>query len=97
MDSGGFSGIAVFLVLAVITGVIGWLAVQQSKIKRQIEEDRRERERNELAGMTAATPSAPPEVGHGSIPDITPQSLPKITPGGTPPPDARSHHHGGGH
>ena len=87
MDSGSFNGIAVFLVLAVITGVITYLAVQQSKIKRQIEEDRRKRERDELTalgGISPTTTGMAPRMAPGDIPDITPQSLPKITPGGTP-------------
>ncbi|HEX4139775.1 MAG TPA: hypothetical protein VHY09_05465 [Candidatus Methylacidiphilales bacterium] len=91
MESGGFNGIAVFIVLAVITGVIGYLAMLQAKVKRQIEESRRQRERDDLAAMggtVPSAPSAPPDVAPGKIADITPHTLPKITPGGTPP----SHH-----
>ncbi len=103
MDSdSSFNGIAIFLVLAVFTGVIGYLAVQQSKIKKQIEESRRLRERDDLAGLggpaafVPTTPSAPPDVSQEIIPDITPSSLPKITPGGTPPvPPSRPRNPGG--
>ena len=88
MEPGSFGGIAMFLVVGVITGVIGYLAMQQSKIKKQIDESRREREREELAALANIPPPAytptPPDVSPEIIADITPASLPKITPGGTP-------------
>jgi hypothetical protein len=100
MESDGFNGVAIFIVLAVVTGVIGYLAVLQSKVKKQIEESRRERERAELTTLGATfvptTPVAPSDatsVEPGTITDITPASLPKITPGGTPPPETGGHHH----
>jgi hypothetical protein len=101
MESDSFNGPAIFLVLAVITGVFGYLAVMQSKVKKQIEESRRERERADLATLGTtfipAPPIVPPDVTPtiepGAITDITPSSLPKITPGGTPPPDTGGHPH----
>jgi uncharacterized membrane protein YgcG len=97
MESDGFNGLAVFIVLAVITGVMCYLAVMQSRVKKQIEESRRERESAELTALGTTiiptTPITPPDVAPGLITDITPSSLPKITPGGTPPPDTGSQHH----
>ncbi len=99
MDSDGFNGVAIFLVLAVVTGIIGYLAMLQFKVKKQIEESRREREREsaDLTALGAALvppPSIPPpDVAPGAIPDITPSSLPMITPGGTPPPEPGGTHH----
>ena len=92
MESDGFNGVAVFLVLAVITGIFGYLAVMQSKVKKQIEESRRDRERADLTDLgntfIPAPPIAPPDttptIEPSVTPEITPSSLPKITPGGTP-------------
>ncbi len=75
----GFGGFAVFIVVAVITGVIGYLAVQQSKIKREIEESRRQREREELASLGSLIP--PTQI---STPQSPPSTIPEIKPGGTP-------------
>ena len=92
MESDGFNGVAVFLVLAVITGIFGYLAVMQSRVKKQIEESRRERESadltdlgNTLAPTTLITPpDNTPTIEPAASPDTTPSSLPKITTGGTP-------------
>ncbi len=85
MDSTAFSGFAIFVVMAVITGLIGYLAVQQGKIKRQIEESRKQREREELATLAGVDPTGLPS---GVPPVITPgatsPSAPLIQPGGTP-------------
>jgi hypothetical protein len=92
MESDGFNGVAVFLVLAVITGIFGYLAVMQSRVKKQIEESRRERERVDLTDLgntlISTPPIAPPDttptIEPAATPEIAPSSLPKITPGGTP-------------
>jgi len=108
MDSAGFTGFAVFVVLAIITGTIGYLAVQQSKLKRQIEEGRRQREREELAaigGIDSSLTGVPPVITPGGAPASVPDSTPTITPGSTPhhphsTPDAGGSHGGfdaGGH
>ncbi len=99
MGPGSFGGFAIFLVVAVITGVIGYLARQQSKIKRQIEEDRRARERAELealAGIAPGVTGAPPQIIPGTTPEITPSTTPIITPGLTPH-HPHSPHDTGGH
>ncbi len=94
MESDGFNGLAVFIVVAVITGVLCYLAVMQSRVKKQIEESRRERERAEL--IPANTPfipttlGVPPNIGRDVINDVTPSSLPIITTGGTLPPEPDS-------
>jgi hypothetical protein len=92
MESDGFNGVAVFIVLAVITGIFGYLAVMQSKVKKQIEESRRQRERADLTDLgnmvVPTTPVAPPDttptIVPAATPEIPPSTLPKITPGGTP-------------
>jgi hypothetical protein len=76
MDS-NFGGFAAFLVFAVITGVIGFLAVQQGKIKRDIEARRRKREQEDLIALGGIDPNAP------NLPNVQPTD---ITPG------APSHH-----
>jgi hypothetical protein len=112
MDSTGFTGFAIFVVLAVITGAIGLLAVQQSKLRRQIEETRRERERAELATLGGIDPTVtdiPPVITPGGPAVSAPDTTPTITPGATPhhphsTPDAgpspggfdAGGHHGGG-
>jgi hypothetical protein len=94
MESDGFNGLAVFIIVAVITGVLCYLAVMQSRVKKQIEESRRERERAELIPANTAfippTSSFPPNIGRDVINDVTPSSLPIITAGGTPPPEPDS-------
>jgi hypothetical protein len=90
MDT-NFGGFAIFVIFATVTGVIGFLALQQGKIKRDIEESRRKREREDLIAMSGIDPTSanPPTV---TPTDITPGPHPPHTPG----PDG-SHGHAPGH
>jgi hypothetical protein len=92
MGPGTFGSFAVFVILAAITAAIAYLAAQQSKIKHQIDERRREQERDQVAalgGVAPTTPATPPDVGPRPTPEAARSSLPIITPGGTPVPPAR--------
>ncbi len=93
MDSTtGFGGFAAFIALAVVTGVIVFLAWSQAKIKREIEESRRLRERDELAALGRSVPGVP---GTFVPPPDASGSIPEITPGGTPAPHPHHPHHPG--
>jgi hypothetical protein len=107
MDPTSFAGFAILVVVAGITGVIGYLAVQQGKLKRQIEQSRLQREREELAALTGVDPSVlPTGLQSGAPPVITPGGTtpgtisgdaPRIEPGGTPHHPHSPHDGGGAH
>jgi hypothetical protein len=112
MDTTAFTGFAIFVIMALVTGVIGYLAVQQGKIRRQIEAGRRQREREELAALAGVDPAglppdAPPVITPGTTIPGAISGAPLIEPGGTPlphhphpsPDGGASHggHEAGGH
>jgi uncharacterized membrane protein YgcG len=85
----------VFLVFAAITGVMVFLAVQQSKIKKQIDEDRRKRGDDALLPYGGADPmmtGLPP----GMPPDVSP-GPPSPHPSHPPPTLDAGGRHGGDH